>query len=80
MTMEKKKSFRPTVSQYRELEKELEQARIDNSALRQSNKLMEAEMEKVHAANASLNELNDSLNEELLSLKARGFWARLFNR
>lgn len=78
--MEKKKSFRPTVSQYRELEKELEQARIDNNALRQSNKLMEAEMEKVHAANASLNELNDSLHEELLSLKTRGFWARLFNR
>lgn len=80
MTMEKKKSFRPTVAQYRELEKELEQARIDNNALRQSNKLMEAEIEKVHTANASLNELNDSLNEELLSLKTRGFWARLFNR
>jgi len=52
----------------------------ENRTLRQSNALMEEELERQKKANIELSKFNDQYKEELAALKGRGFWARVFNQ
>lgn len=52
----------------------------ENRALQQSNTLIEKELERQKKANIELSKFNDQYKEELVALKGRGFWARVFNR
>lgn len=109
---EKKKRFRPTLTAYRELEKKVNELKIDLehavfvsnevrnandrlsrelntvkssckdeiSTLEKSNELMEQELTHLRKVNASLRRECKKLGSELLAVRSRGFWARVFNK
>lgn len=62
------------------LAEKYESLKNEKETLEMSNRLMEAELDRVKNANISYSKLIDSLKVELKLLKARGFWARVFNR
>lgn len=91
---EKKKRWRPSLTAYRELQRQVDEALVSLSkarkdvlsckteldALRRSNSLMEKELSLQQQMNDDLNKQNWKLRDELFDLKNRGFWARVFNR
>lgn len=50
-----------------------------NKVLEQSNTLMEAELGRLQRANIQLGKMVAKFSNELLVIKSRGFWARVFN-
>lgn len=50
------------------------------SLLQRSNALMEEELKRMRGIYDGLLSLNDRYREELVLLRHRGFWSRLFNR
>ena len=66
-------------AELKRLEGDNQALREKNTTLEQSNKLMEAELGRLRAANKSLNDLNDDRLREIEYLNNRGFWARVFN-
>jgi len=59
---------------------ENDKLKAENSVLEKSNKLMEQELKRLRKTNVSLKEECKYLDSELLAIKSRGFWARVFNR
>lgn len=59
---------------------ELTSLRSKNHTLEQSNELMKAELERLRNAHDVLIKSYALLGAEMAVLKARGFWARVFNR
>ena len=83
---EKKKRFRPTLTAYRALENEVSTLKEENAkllsknhVLEQSNELMEAELKRLRNALDEIIKSYALLGAEMAMLKARGFWARVFN-
>ena len=72
--------FDGVVEESAAMSKELSELRSKNSNLETSHRQMEAELERVRKANQSLSELNDERLLQIQQLKARGFWARGFNK
>ena len=67
----------------RALESEVKRLKDENSeinALRQSNRLMEAELNKIRSEIHLYEEIADNRASEVFRLQHRGFWARVFNR
>lgn len=58
----------------------VEQLTAENSALRQSNALMEQELNLCRSRIGVLEEIADNRAVEVERLKSRGFFDRLFNR
>ncbi len=91
---EKKKRWRPSLTEYRELQKQVDEAlaslskaredilscKTEMDTLRRSNSLMEKELSLQQEKNNDLNKQNRRLRDELFYLKIRGFWARVFNK
>lgn len=58
----------------------IEALECENETLRHSNKLMETELKRVNGLLDWSKKVSNELLEELIFLKNRGFWARLFNK
>ena len=59
---------------------ENEKLKAENSVLEKSNELMEQELTLLRKVNASLRRECKELGSELLAVRSRGFWARVFNK
>lgn len=77
---EKKKRWRPSLTAYRELEKDNADLRSHLLTLQQSNTLMEEELNKLRSKVELMKGTSDTLAKELHRLSSRGFFARLFNK
>ena len=78
--MEKKKRVRPTVSQVNELKGRINDLESENIVISSSNKLLEAELDRVREANVSLGKRCAELEARLARLRGRSFLERLFNK
>jgi len=77
MAEEKKKRWRPSLTAYRELEETIHRQCVELDAWREKyHELLKSTKESY----SSLQEDYDALYAENLSLKSRGFWARVFNK
>ena len=84
---EKKKRFRPTLTQYRALEKEFSEAKEKLIELSSKNKTLELSndfiyKEMIRLRNHTIKLSNELVNryKEIWKLKTRGFWSRMFNK
>lgn len=59
---------------------ENDKLKAENSVLEKSNELMEQELTHLRKVNASLRRECKELGSELLAVRSRGFWARVFNK
>ena len=78
--MEKKKRVRPTVTQVNELKSRINDLEAEDIALSSSNKLLEAELDRIREANASLKKRCAESESRLARLRGRSFMERLFNK
>lgn len=71
--------FNQTKKELSETKSKLMTLQAEVNVIDQSNKLMEAELERKRKQLDALHRKSQCLREELYELKSRGFWKRLFN-
>lgn len=84
---EKKKRWRPSLTAYRALERQMaemkeEKARLNDkiSVLEKSNKLLDEETERLRDVLREAHETIDAMDKEIYALCHRNLWDRIFNK
>ena len=75
-----KKPSRPTWKMVKELEERCQKQSDELNALKHSNDLLETELIRVRSEVETLNKKCDEYSGDIIYLKNRGFWARIFNK
>ena len=84
---EKKKRWRPSLTAYRALERQVtemkeEKARLNDkiSVLEKSNKLLDEETERLRDVLMEAHETIDAMDKEIFALCHRSLWERILNK
>lgn len=77
---EKKKRFRPTLTAYRALESELRNTKAQLETAESTNKFLESCVKNLEEERDEKSKIIEELRFNIMMLKERGFWSRLFNR
>ncbi len=77
---EKKKRWRPSLTAYRKLEKEVSELKNENASLERSNQLMEEEMERLRGALDEAGDTIQAMDKEIYALCHRNLWQRILNK
>ena len=77
---EKKKRWRPSLTAYRALEKEVAELKTQVETLEKSNGFMEMELQRMQTkADGACQDYN-RVRREILWLRGRNLWQRIVNR